>query len=275
MAAEFRLLQSRLHLAQRQGPYERSDGRLLNERRPTALNVGSISTADGSALVKMGCTTVVCGVKAELAEPAVTSPKQGYIVPNVDLLPLCSPMFKPGPPGEQAQVLSKLMLDILTSSDSLDLEKLCIEEGKLVWSLNVDLTCLDYDGNVAEACILAATAALCSLTLPKVLTTDGEVNVLLEREKAKVTDGPLAATFAVLADDTIVVDPTHEEECLAAETFTVVLNADDKICGVHKPGGSALSTEQISEHVELARKLVEDSRSLLSTAMSSVTQCTA
>ncbi|KAL3178150.1 hypothetical protein MRX96_038670 [Rhipicephalus microplus] len=217
MAAEFRLLQSRLHLAQRQGPYERSDGRKLNERRPTALNIGSISTADGSALVKMGCTTVVCGVKAELAEPAATAPKQGFIVPN-------------------AQALSKMLLDILNSSECVNLEKLCIEEGKLSWCLNIDLTCLDYDGNMAEACILAATAALCSLTLPKVDTSDGEVNVLMEREKVDINDGPLAATFAVLADDVIVIDPTHEEECLAAETFTVVLNVDDSICGVHKPG---------------------------------------
>nr|XP_037277506.1 exosome complex component RRP43-like [Rhipicephalus microplus] len=275
MAAEFRLLQSRLHLAQRQGPYERSDGRKLNERRPTALNIGSISTADGSALVKMGCTTVVCGVKAELAEPAATAPKQGFIVPNVDLLPLCSPMFKPGPPCEQAQALSKMLLDILNSSECVNLEKLCIEEGKLSWCLNIDLTCLDYDGNMAEACILAATAALCSLTLPKVDTSDGEVNVLMEREKVDINDGPLAATFAVLADDVIVIDPTHEEECLAAETFTVVLNVDDSICGVHKPGGFALGTDQMCQHVETARKLVKDSRDLLSTALSNVTQCTA
>lgn len=274
MAAEFRLLQSRLHLAQRQGPYVRSDGRDLKERRDTALNIGSISTADGSALVKMGCTTVVCGVKAELAEPAVTEPKQGFIVPNVDLLPLCSPLFKPGPPSEQAQVLSKMMLDILTSSDSIDLEKLCIQEGKLSWCLNVDMTCLDYDGNLAEACVLAATAALSSLTLPKVLITDEEVNVSLEREKAEVAEGPLAATFAVLADDTIVVDPTYEEECLASETFTIVLSADDNICAVHKPGGSALSTEQMSKYVELARQLVKDTRTLLSRALSNTTDCT-
>uniref|UniRef100_A0A6M2CVZ7 Ribosomal RNA-processing protein 43 n=1 Tax=Rhipicephalus microplus TaxID=6941 RepID=A0A6M2CVZ7_RHIMP len=184
-------------------------------------------------------------------------------------------MFKPGPPCEQAQALSKMLLDILNSSECVNLEKLCIEEGKLSWCLNIDLTCLDYDGNMAEACILAATAALCSVTLPKVDTSDGEVNVLMEREKVDINDGPLAATFAVLADDVIVIDPTHEEECLAAETFTVVLNVDDSICGVHKPGGFALGTGQMCQHVETARKLVKDTRDLLSTALSNVTQCTA
>lgn len=264
-----RLLQSRLHLGQRQanGTYVRSDGRDLSERRDTALNIGSISTADGSALVKMGCTTVVCGIKAELAEPSVSEPKCGFIVPNVDLPPLCSPMFKPGPPGPQAQVLSTMMLDVLSNSNCVDLEKLCIEEAKLCWCLQLDLTCLDYDGNLAEACVLAATAALSSLTLPKVSTAEGKVDVLLEREAVGVSPGPLAASFAVLADDVVVADPTHEEECLAQETFTVVLAADDTLCTVHKPGGSFLSPEQMSDHLEQAQRLVKDSRTLLNTAL--------
>lgn len=221
----------------------------------------------------MGCTTVVCGIKAELAEPTVNEPKCGFIVPNVDLLPLCSPMFKPGPPAEQAQVLSRMMLDVLTNSSSLDLEKLCIEEGKLAWCLNLDLTCLDYDGNVAEACVLAATAALAGLTLPRVTTEEGKINVLLDRDRAEVTTGPLAATFAVLADDVIVVDPTHEEECLAEETFTVVLAANGNICGVHKPGGSFLGIEQINKYLELAKELVKDTQILLKTALSNTEQC--
>src|SRR5882757_6997867 len=40
---------------------------------------GSISTADGSALVRMGDTTVVCGVKAEIAEPDLDLPEQGFL----------------------------------------------------------------------------------------------------------------------------------------------------------------------------------------------------
>jgi hypothetical protein len=40
---------------------------------------GSISTADGSALVRMGDTTIVCGVKAEIAEPDLDLPDQGFL----------------------------------------------------------------------------------------------------------------------------------------------------------------------------------------------------
>ena len=35
-------------------------------------------------------------------------------VPNVDLPPLCSSRFRPGPPSEQAQVLSQFVADIIS-----------------------------------------------------------------------------------------------------------------------------------------------------------------
>ncbi|OCT93084.1 hypothetical protein XELAEV_18016151mg [Xenopus laevis] len=57
----------------------RPDGRELTEFRTTTINVGSITTADGSALVKLGNCTVLCGVKAELAAPPADSPDKGYV----------------------------------------------------------------------------------------------------------------------------------------------------------------------------------------------------
>lgn len=47
--------------------------------RYDVLAAGSISTADGSALVRMGDTTIVCGVKAEIAEPELDHPEQGFL----------------------------------------------------------------------------------------------------------------------------------------------------------------------------------------------------
>lgn len=42
----------------------RPDGREYDQFRPIRINVNSIGTADGSAIVKLGNTTVVCGIKA-------------------------------------------------------------------------------------------------------------------------------------------------------------------------------------------------------------------
>ncbi|XP_039109564.1 exosome complex component RRP43 isoform X3 [Hyaena hyaena] len=91
----------------------RPDGRELGEFRTTTVNIGSISTADGSALVKLGNTTVICGIKAEFAAPPTDAPDKGYVVPNVDLPPLCSSRFRSGPPGEEAQVASQFVADVI------------------------------------------------------------------------------------------------------------------------------------------------------------------
>ncbi|EIE82547.1 hypothetical protein RO3G_07252 [Rhizopus delemar RA 99-880] len=60
-------------------------------------------------MVRLGGTTVVCGIKAEVSEPKVDTPNQGFLVPNVELPPLCSSKFKAGPPSEKAQVLSEFI----------------------------------------------------------------------------------------------------------------------------------------------------------------------
>lgn len=96
----------------------------------------------------------------ELTKPKIETPNRGYIVPNVELPPLCSPKFRPGPPSEQAQVISKLMDTILCNSAALDLTDLCICEGKLVWVLYCDMLCINYNGSVIDACTGALTAAL-------------------------------------------------------------------------------------------------------------------
>ena len=48
----------------------------------------------------------VCGIKLEIAKPRAGNPKQGFIVPNLTLAPICHPQFRPGPPSEEAQVRS-------------------------------------------------------------------------------------------------------------------------------------------------------------------------
>nr|XP_039258165.1 exosome complex component RRP43-like [Styela clava] len=147
----------------------RPDGRDLGKFRKMTINVESISTADGSALVQMGNTMVVCGVKGELTKPPASKPDCGIIVPNVDLPPMCAAHFKPGPPSEQAQVASQLLNDIIKTCDVINLDELCIFKDKLVWVLYCDVVCVSYDGNLNDACIMALVAALENTTLPKII----------------------------------------------------------------------------------------------------------
>lgn len=138
---------------------------------------------------------MVCGIKAEIAEPLAETPRNGYIgacrlssyvrtsclpasVPNIDLPALCSPTFKPGPPATEAQVYSNWLNDLLVSyvchlfqrppysfltrlrCQTVPLDSLCICPGKAVYVLYIDVVCINYDGNAFDAAVIAVMAAL-------------------------------------------------------------------------------------------------------------------
>ncbi|XP_058483342.1 exosome complex component RRP43 [Solea solea] len=251
----------------------RPDGRELSEFRTTTLNIGSISTADGSALVKFGNTTVICGIKAELTNPTVEGPGKGYIVPNVDLPPLCSSRFRPGPPSEQAQAASQLIADIIESSEVIQTEDLCIDRGKLCWVLYCDIMCLDYDGNLLDACIVALLAALKNTQLPEVVinteTSVPQVNSD-KRRALHIHKHPVSTSFSIFDDTILTVDPTAEEESLATAQLTVVTDEEDRLCSVHKPGGTPLSGEKLQECISRATLRQREIQKLINKVIHSV-----
>lgn len=67
-----------------------------------------------------GETAVAAGVKLELAAPTPESPDRGFIVPNVDLPPMCHSQFKPGPPPDLAQAASDFLRRVIADSGMLD-----------------------------------------------------------------------------------------------------------------------------------------------------------
>ncbi|XP_053564409.1 exosome complex component RRP43 [Bombina bombina] len=251
----------------------RPDGRDLNEFRTTTINVGSITTADGSALVKFGNCTVICGIKAEFAAPPSDTPNKGYIVPNVDLTPLCSSRFRPGPPGEEAQVASQFIADVIDNSQIIQKEDLCIVKGKLAWVLHCDLICLDYDGNLFDTCTCALVAALKNVQLPSVKINEdtGLATVdLAKKNPLKILKHPIATSFAVFDDTYILVDPTGEEESLATGLLTIVMDEDERLCSIRKPGGSALSAEILQQCISRAITRHKEVKSLLNEVLESV-----
>ncbi|KAM8976214.1 exosome complex component RRP43 [Pelodytes ibericus] len=251
----------------------RPDGRDLSEFRTTTINIGSITTADGSALVKLGNCTVICGIKAEFASPTTDAPNKGYIVPNVELTPLCSSRFRHGPPGEEAQIASQFVADVIDSSQMIQKEDLCIASGKLVWVLYCDLICLDYDGNLLDACTCALVAALKNLRLAfvKISEDTGLAEVDLKTTSPlKILKHPIATSFAVFDDTYILVDPTGEEESLATGLMTIVTDEEERLCTIRKPGGSALSAEKLQDCISRAITRHKEVQNLLKEALESI-----
>lgn len=244
----------------------RPDGRLLKKFRNTLINLNSISSAEGSCVLKMGKTSVVCGIKAEVAEPRVDDPKKGYIVPNIDLSPMCSSNFKPGPPGELAQSISERINKLFEECQIVDLDKLCISEKNAVWVLYIDVICISYDGNIFDAALFSIISALSSLRLPEVTFIEEEGKVEASEEKTiplELISTPLSATFVLFDRQFILADPTDEEENLANTTLTIIYNEDKKLCGISKLGGVTLSKSQMQECMKDAIERTDNLRNIL------------
>lgn len=64
--------------------------------------------------------------------------------------------------------ISNFIEKVVKSSRATDNEGLCIIQGKLVWSLTVELQLLNDDGNLMDAFFLAAILALKNTRLPEV-----------------------------------------------------------------------------------------------------------
>lgn len=215
----------------------RPDGRLVgtegaNEAawREASVNVGSVSTAPASALVRLGNTTVLCGITLEIAPPDIATPNEGFLVPNIDLPPLCSPLFRPGAPSDEAQVLSTRLRDILLSSNVLPLSSLLIQPSKAAFVVYLDVVCLNFDGGVLDAAVIACVAALRQLILPSATwnpdTLQTTCDALSPSHPGKpllLRPTPLSISFGIFSGH-LLPDPTLFESQLCTSHLTVALS---------------------------------------------------
>ncbi|KAH6565375.1 hypothetical protein BASA61_008687 [Batrachochytrium salamandrivorans] len=234
----------------------RADGRPLLYFRNPEFNTDAITSATGSMAMKLGETSVICAIKAELAEPGPTTPCQGYLVPNIDLPALCSPQYRSGPPSELVQSISTFLNSIIPSGDVLDLESLCVVPGRLVWVLYADIICLNYAGNVLDAAVAALMGALRNVKLPGISVDSDDIPTVNDEppKHLKLNRAIISSTFAVFDEKTLLADPTHEEELLASSHISVVVDDKQIICGISKPGGVSVSKAILDECLKLAKE---------------------
>jgi len=236
----------------------RPDGREFLEFRDCSINVGSISTADGSSLVRLGDTTVVCGIKAEISEPDLDAPEDGFLVPNLDLPPLCSPKYKPGPPSDDAQVLSSRLNEVLILSNILPTNSLCIQSGKFVWVLYIDATCINYNGNVFDATLLAMVAALKNVRLPKATYHEETNHVTCSRkvrEPLSLLGTPISSSFGVFNSSHLLADPTAFEEPLLETMVAVIMDSEGRLLSVNQLG------QYLSPELDVLSKCIASAQS--------------
>ncbi len=234
----------------------RLDGRGLDDWRKTSIEPGYVRSADGSALARVGDTTVLCGVKLEIGKPFPDTPNAGVLTTNAELIPLSSPTFEPGPPQPTAIEVSRVVDRSLRAGETIDLTKLCVTPAEKSWVCYVDIHVLDHAGNLIDAAQLAALSALVHATVPAVRFGVGERDYPLE-----VNHYPIECSFVRLGDS-IVADPTFEEEMAAQGRLTVATDEAGHVVAMQKGKIGAFSPEEVLETVERAFRHGERLRAL-------------
>ena len=235
---------------------ERIDGRRFDEYRPIEIHTNVISKAEGSALVKIGNTQVVVGIKLQPGEPFADTPDRGVLITNAELVPLASPTFEPGPPDENSVELARVVDRGIRESEAIDLTKLCIEEGSRVWIVFIDIHALDDDGNLMDASALAAIAALLTTTVPAERFGVGEDFPL------PVRDLPVSVT-SLIVNDHILIDPSRDEVSVGQYFMTITTDQDDNIVAMQKSGSYLLSEEKFYELIDVSIARAREIRQLL------------
>ncbi|RMD43083.1 hypothetical protein DV735_g2022, partial [Chaetothyriales sp. CBS 134920] len=245
-----------------QTPPVRPSGRQPTEPRPIHLNIGALTHTHGSSLVRIGATTIVCGVRGEIlpvSEIASFQPPQPYnlAVPNLELSTGCSPLHPANAaPSLEAQSISQRLLSLLLSSRLVRQEQLEIThtpelnpflalpdgpppqeeedaaapELKAFWVLYIDMVCLSHAGcgSVFDAAWLAMYAALRHTRLPRAVWDADAKQVFCSPDVREATvlrlrGVPVPLSFGVFVSD--------ERAAHAATGETVLLR-------VEKSGGS-------------------------------------
>jgi len=241
---------------------KRLDGRGLTDYREMKVEQGIIERAEGSARVLLGRTEVMVGTKIEIGQPFPDTPNEGVLTVNAELVPLASPTFEPGPPDENSIELARIVDRGVRESKAIAVEKLCIDPGKKVFIIFVDVYVLNHDGNLIDASALAALAALLNTKMSNYEIEEGEVKIKPGYTPLPMRSHPISITFAKI-NDKLVVDPWLEEEQVMDSRLTMAIDDDGNICAIQKGGSGYFTPEQVLEAAKIAKEKVQEIREKL------------
>lgn len=247
----------------------RIDGRKLEDYRSISVQLNPVPKAEGSALVKLGDTMVMTGVKIEVGEPFRDRPNEGVLQVHAEFVPLASPSFEPGPPDENAIETARVIDRSLREPRAISLEDLVLVPGKKAWIVFNDIYLLDHDGNIIDASMLATMLALNIAKLPKIVSIDGD-NVVVDRnsrEKPLPLNLNVVTVTIGLIEGHLIVDPVLEEELALDAKLIVAVDSKGRIVGMQKIGMAGFRVNEIDYAIELALRKARELHEFLEKAL--------
>jgi ribonuclease PH len=196
---------------------ERTDGRAFDELRPVKITPGYLPYAEGSVLMEMGLTRVVCSASVdERVPPFLRNTGQGWITAEYSMLPRATQQRTPrevrrgAPSGRTHEIQRLIGRSLRVAADMRHL-------GERTITLDCDV--IQADGGTRTAAITGAYVAFALA-----------VNALLRTRKIQrnIITNEVAAISVGIVGNTPLLDLKYDEDSRAEVDMNVVCTGDGR-----------------------------------------------
>jgi ribonuclease PH len=223
---------------------KRADGRAYDELRPIKITPGFLSFAEGSALIELGKTRVLCSVSAEERVPNfLKGSGTGWVTAEYAMLPRATVTRTPrdsalGRIGGRNQEIQRFIGRSLRAVTDLS----ALRERTLV----VDCDVIQADGGTRTAAVTGAYVALY-----QALHTLASMGVI----SSVPLKSAVAATSVGIVHGNMFLDLCYDEDGNAAVDFNVVMTSKGEFVEIQGTAeGKPFSRGTIDELLSLAEK---------------------
>lgn len=222
----------------------RIDGRANNALRPVKLTPGYVEYPEGSVLIEMGKTRVLCAVTVENRVPQwLVGQNQGWLSAEYAMLPRATHSRSPREttPSPRSQEIRRLIGRSLRAAVDLRV----IGER----TLTVDCDVLQADGGTRTAAITGAYVAV-AIALDKLIRGKDASPRALKTAVAAVSVG--------IVGGELLLDLNYAEDSRAEVDFNVVMTAEGHFVEMQGTGeGATFSRGQMNKLLDLAKGGIE------------------
>ncbi len=225
--------------------YARTDNRALDELRPVKITPNFLANAEGSALIEMGNTRVICAASVEDKLPPHLRYQrtEGWVTAEYGMLPRSTHTRSQretgrGGPSGRTHEIQRLIGRSLRA----------IANRKVIGERTITLDCdvLQADGGTRTAAITGAYVAL-AIACKRLM------------KDRRITRSPIVAEVAAvsvgLVDGVPLLDLKYDEDSRAEVDMNVVCTGDGRFIEVQGTAeGSPFTREQMDNLLELAKK---------------------
>ena len=227
---------------------KRIDGRSKDQIRPVRITRNYLKHAEGSVLIEMGDTKVICTASVdEKVPPFIKGTGKGWITSEYGMLPRSTEVRKPresvrGRIDGRTMEIQRLIGRALRSI--VDLEKL----GEI--TVYIDCDVIQADGGTRTASITGAYVALVD-ALNRL--------VLQEKLKAIPLNGYIAAVSVGIKDGEAILDLNYSEDSTCQVDMNLVMTDRGEFIEIQGTGEeSPFSKVQLAEMMELGEKGIKN-----------------